>query len=68
VVFDDTVTDKDDSHKIELARQPYSGITQGVIKGIGFVTCVYANPKLDQFWIVDYRIYDPGSYPSTTPH
>jgi hypothetical protein len=23
------------------------------------VTCVYINPELDQFWIIDYRIYDP---------
>jgi hypothetical protein len=30
-----------------------------VIKGIGVVTCVYVNPELDRFWIVDYRIYDP---------
>ena len=30
-----------------------------VIKGIGIVTCVYVNPELDQFWIIDYRIYDP---------
>jgi len=66
-VVDDTVADKDNSHKIELARQQYSGNLQGVIKGTSFVTCVYVNPKLDRFWIVDYRIYDPGSYPSNTP-
>ena len=30
-----------------------------MIKGIGVVTCVYVNPELDQFWLVDYRIYDP---------
>jgi hypothetical protein len=30
-----------------------------VIKGIGVVTCVYVNPALDQFWLIDYRIYDP---------
>ena len=23
------------------------------------MTCVYVNPTLDQFWIIDYRIYDP---------
>ena len=22
------------------------------------VTCVYVNPETDQFWIIDYRIYD----------
>ena len=30
-----------------------------VIKGIGVVTGVDVNPKLDAFWINDYRIYDP---------
>jgi len=28
-------------------------------KGIGVVTCVYISPTTDQFWIIDYRIYDP---------
>ena len=23
------------------------------------VTCVYVNPVTDQFWLIDYRIYDP---------
>ena len=23
------------------------------------MTCVYVNPQIDQFWIIDYRIYDP---------
>jgi len=30
-----------------------------VSKGIGVVTCVYVNPTLDLFWLIDYRIYDP---------
>jgi hypothetical protein len=61
VVFDDTVMDKDFSSKIELVRRQYSGNAHGVIKGIGVVTCVYVNPTLDQFWIIDYRIYAPES-------
>src|SRR5450759_1031218 len=60
LVFDDTVIDKNFSHDIELVRRQYSGNTHGVIKGIGGVTCVYVNPKIDQFWIIDYRIYDPA--------
>ena len=60
LVFDDTVVDKDFSHKIELVRRQYSGNAHGVIKGVGVVTCVYVNPELDQFWIIDYRIYDPA--------
>jgi hypothetical protein len=59
VVFDDTVLDKNYSHSIELARRQYSGNARGVIKGIGVVTCVYVNPDADQFWLIDYRIYDP---------
>lgn len=59
LVFDDTVIDKSSSNEIELVRRQYSGNAHGVIKGIGVVTCVYVNPKIDQFWIIDYRIYDP---------
>jgi DDE superfamily endonuclease len=59
VIFDDTVLDKNYSHSIELVRRQYSGNAHGVIKGIGVVTCVYVNPDSDQFWLIDYRIYDP---------
>lgn len=59
VVFDDTVLDKDASRAIELVRRQYSGNAKAVIKGIGVVTCVYVNPCLDQFWLIDYRLYDP---------
>jgi len=59
LAFDDTVLDKNTSFKIELVRRQYSGNAHGIIKGIGVVTCIYINPDLDQFWIIDYRIYDP---------
>jgi len=59
LVFDDTVIDKNFSRNIELVRSQYSGNAHKVIKGIGVVTCVYVNPQSDQFWIIDYRIYDP---------
>jgi hypothetical protein len=59
IVFDDTVLDKNYSDAIELVRRQYSGNAHGVIKGIGVVTCIYINPDLDQFWLIDYRIYDP---------
>ena len=59
LVFDDTVIDKNFSHDMELVRRQYSGNVHGVIKGIGVVTCVYVNPQLDRFWIIDYRLYDP---------
>lgn len=59
VVFDDTVLDKNASFAIELVRRQYSGNAKAVIKGIGVVTGVYVNPALDQFWLIDYRLYDP---------
>lgn len=59
LLFDDTVADKNYSHQIELVRRQYSGNAKAVIRGIGLVTCVYVNPELDQFWIIDYRLYDP---------
>lgn len=59
IVFDDTVIDKNFSFNIELVRRQYSGNAHGLLKGIGVVTCVYVNPALDQFWIIDYRIYAP---------
>lgn len=59
LTFDDTVLDHNSSFKIELVRRQYSGNAHDVIKGIGVVTCVYVNPMTDQFWIIDYRIYDP---------
>lgn len=60
LVFDDTVLDKNYSHAIELVRRQWSGNEKAVIKGIGVVNCVYVNPETDQFWVIDYRIYDPA--------
>jgi len=59
IIFDDTVLDKNYSRSIELVRRQYSGNAHAVIKGIGVVTCVYVNPDTNQFWLIDYRIYDP---------
>ncbi len=59
VLFDDTVLDKRYARKMELVRPQYSGNAGGVIKGIGVVTCVYVNPHTDQFWRLDFRLYDP---------
>lgn len=66
IIFDDTVLDKHSSFAIELVRRQYSGNTGTVIKGIGVVTCVYVNPTTDQFWLIDYRIYDPDGDGKTT--
>jgi hypothetical protein len=60
LVFDDSVMDKDDSHKIELVRRQYSGNEHAIIKGIGVVNCLYVNPETGHYWIIDYRIFDPA--------
>jgi len=59
ILFDDTVIDKSHSFAIELVRRQWSGNAKQVIKGIGLVTCVYVNPDIDRFWVIDYRIFDP---------
>ena len=58
LIFDDTVIDKRYAKKIALARRKYSGNAGGIINGIAIVSCVYVNPKLDRYWLIDYRIYD----------
>jgi hypothetical protein len=60
LVFDDSVLDKDHSHQIELVRRQYSGNEHAIIKGIGVVNCLYVNPETGDYWIVDYRIFDPA--------
>jgi hypothetical protein len=30
-----------------------------VIRGIGLVSCLYVNAETQQFWVIDYRLYDP---------
>lgn len=59
LVFDDTVLDKNYSFAIELVRHQWSGNAKAIIKGIGVITCVYVNPDTNQFWLLDYRLYDP---------
>ncbi|OGV27805.1 MAG: transposase [Legionellales bacterium RIFCSPHIGHO2_12_FULL_37_14] len=60
VVFDDTVLDKNHSRRIESVRWQYSGNAHGIIRGIGLVNCIYINPETQQFWIIDFRIFDPA--------
>lgn len=59
VIFDDTVVDKNFSRNIELVRSQYSGNVHGIIKGIGVVTCIYYNPDIDRYFVLDYRIFSP---------
>ena len=59
LIFDDTVIDKRYAKEIAVAKKQYSGNAGGIINGIGnLVTCVYVNPVLDRYWLIDYRIYD----------
>jgi hypothetical protein len=59
VIFDDSVINKNSSRSIEIVRRQYSGNEHRVIRGIGLISCVYVNRETGQFWVVDYRIYDP---------
>lgn len=59
LIFDDSVQDKRHSSKIELVRRQYSGNEHGIIKGIGVVNCLYVNLDTGEYWIIDWRIYDP---------
>ncbi len=61
LIFDDTVIKKISSQKIELVRRQYSGNEHRIVRGIGVVNCLYFNPKIERFWIIDYRIYNPES-------
>ena len=61
VVFDDTVLDHSFGPHIEMVRRQWSGNKKSVIRGIGVVTCVYVNPQTEQFWVIDYRIFDPDT-------
>jgi hypothetical protein len=61
LAVDDTVMDKGSSSEIEIASAQYSGQKHGITTGIGVITLVYINPELEQFWILDYRIYDKNT-------
>lgn len=61
LAIDDSVMDKGSSQKIETASAQYSGQKHGITTGIGVVTLVYINPELNQYWILDYRIYDKAT-------
>ena len=59
IIFYDTVLDKTYGINIELTRRQYSGNEHRVLRVIGLINCVYVNPEIDRFWVIDYRIYDP---------
>jgi len=59
VLFDDVVLDKRHSRQARLVRRQWRGNEKRVIYGIGVVTCVYVNRETEQFWVINYRVYDP---------
>ena len=59
IVFDDSIIDKTYAREIEGVRWQYSGNAHGIIRGIGMVNCIYINPNTEQFWVIDFRIFDP---------
>ncbi len=61
LLFDDTVINKEHSAKIEMAQRQYSGNAHGLVMGISVVNCVYYNPETNQFWVIDYRVYNPDA-------
>lgn len=61
IIFDDTVLEKVFSFKIEAVRRQYSGNKHGIINGIGVVNCVYFNPETGQYWVLDFRVFDPDT-------
>ena len=59
IIFDDVVLEKMHSFKIQGVRRQYSGNQHGIVKGIGVVNCVYFDPVANQFWVIDFRVFDP---------
>lgn len=59
IIFDDVVLEKIHSTNIQGVRRQYSGNQHGIIKGIGVVNCVYFDPVANQFWVIDFRLFDP---------
>ncbi|MFN9790077.1 MAG: hypothetical protein ACK53X_03190 [Holosporales bacterium] len=44
-----------------MAQRQYSGNAHGLVMGISVVNCVYYNPETNQFWVIDYRVYNPDA-------
>lgn len=49
----------DERESIELVRRQYSGNEHRVIRGIGLISCLYVHSTTGQFWVIDYRLYNP---------
>ena len=59
LIVDDSVQNKQYSHKIELVKKQYSGAVHGLVRGIGVVNLVHSDGE--EFYPIDYRIYAPDA-------
>ncbi len=59
LIFDDTVLDHRFGPAIEGVRRQWSGNERRIIRGIGLVSCVYVRADTGEFFVIDYRVYDP---------
>ena len=57
LIVDDSVQNKQYSHKIELVKKQYSGAEHGLVRGIGVINLVHSDGE--DFYPIDYRIYAP---------
>lgn len=58
LIADDSVQDKRYSKFIDLVKKQYSGNEHGLVRGIGLVNLVYSSGAENDFFPIDYRIYD----------
>jgi hypothetical protein len=58
LIVDDSVQDKRYSKFIELVKKQFSGNVHGLVRGIGIVNLVHTSGEKDDFFPIDYRIYD----------
>lgn len=58
LIADDSVQDKRYSKFIDLVKKQYSGNEHGLVRGIGLVNLVHTTGEKDDFFPIDYRIYD----------
>ncbi len=61
LIADDSVQDKRYSKFIELVKKQYSGNEHGLVRGICVVNLVHTSGEKDDFFPIDYRIYDDNT-------
>jgi len=59
LLFDDSVQDKRYATNMNLVYRQWSGAVHDVVKGIGVVNLVHSSGPDQEFYPIDYRIYDP---------